>query len=63
VLSVKDSQGVLVQGLNHVDGGRPFLDLRGRQTRDIRLRGDAASNCRPVVVLGIDVPKDALAHE
>jgi hypothetical protein len=64
VLSVRDSQEVLIHGLNHAPGASVFLDLRGRQTRDIRLRrGQTSAALRPTVVLGVDVPKDALVHE
>src|SRR5207245_5601286 len=37
VLSLKDSQEVLIDGLHHDGGTSVFLDLRGRQTRNIRL--------------------------
>ena len=63
VLSLRDSQQVLIQGLHNADGASVFLDLRGRQTRDIRLQGDVNDHARPAVVLGVDVPKDALVHE
>jgi polygalacturonase len=64
VLSVRDSQEVLIHGLNHANGASVFLDLRGRQTKGIRLRrGSTGSSLRPTVVLGVDVPKDALVHE
>jgi hypothetical protein len=54
---------VLIQGLNNARGATVFLDLRGRQTRRIRLHGEANDHVRPAVVLGLDVPKDALVHE
>jgi len=63
VLSLKDGQEVLIHGLNSVTDGGVFLDLRGRQTRNIRLSGRASEHARPAVVLGIDVPRDALMHE
>jgi polygalacturonase len=63
VLSVKDGQEVVIHGLNSAEGARVFLDLRGRQTRNIRLRGESSNAIRPAVVLGIDVPRDALVHE
>jgi polygalacturonase len=63
VMSLKDSQRVTVDGLHYRNHGQIFLDLRGRQTRDITLRGESASTGRPLIVLGIDVPKDALHHE
>jgi polygalacturonase len=63
VLALKDTQKVLIHGLNTVDGHRVFLDLRGRQTRNIRLDGEASNHVRPAIVLGIDVPKDAIVNE
>ncbi len=63
VLSLKDCQQVLIDGLNSVDSRSVFLDLRGRQTQDVRLRGRSEAGARPVVVLGIDVPRDAIVHE
>lgn len=63
VLSLKDTQDVLIEGMNGGDGTRTFLDLHGRQTRNIRLRGEHHNKIRPTVVLGVDVPKDALVHE
>ncbi|HSV14131.1 MAG TPA: glycoside hydrolase family 28 protein [Tepidisphaeraceae bacterium] len=63
VLSVKDSQHIVIDGLNSVHGRSVFLDLRGRQIRDVRLKGDQRTRVRPVVVLGVDVPKDAIIHE
>ena len=63
VLSLKDSQDVMIDGLNTVPQGSVFLDLRGRQTRNIRLCGDTPDHVRPTVVLGLDVPKDAIVHE
>jgi hypothetical protein len=62
-LSVRDGQEVVIHGLNHVQSGGVFLDLRGRQTRNIHLRGEPTDKIRPAVVLGIDVPRDALVHE
>lgn len=63
ILSLRDSQRVLIEGINTADGSNVFLDLRGRQTRDIRLRGETQNHARPAIVLGVDVPKDALVHE
>jgi polygalacturonase len=63
VLSLKDSQRVLIDGLNGVQTGGVFLDLRGRQTREICLKSNSAVRVRPVILLGIDVPRDALVHE
>ena len=67
VFSLKDAQGVLIDGLNQCDGGNIFLDLRGRHTRDIRLRGrgrgGANRHARPSIALAIDVPRDALVHD
>ena len=60
VLAIRDSRDVLIEGLNNADGASVFLDLRGRQTRDIRLRGETNNHVRPAIVLGLDVPKDAL---
>jgi polygalacturonase len=51
-----------IDGPRHVPAG-VFLDLRGRRTQNIRLLGEATNPVRPAVVLGIDVPKDAVAHE
>ena len=63
VLAIRDSRNVLIEGLHTADGASVFLDLRGRQTRDIRLRGETNNHVRPAIVLGLDVPKDALMHE
>jgi polygalacturonase len=63
VLAMKDSQDVIIQGLNTATADGVFLDLRGRQTRNIRLCGEADQKVRPAVVLGMDVPRDALVDE
>jgi hypothetical protein len=63
VLALKDSRDVIIDGLNQSDHGGVFLDLRGRQTKGVRLRGESRVRVRPAVVLGIDVPRDALVHE
>jgi hypothetical protein len=64
VLAIRDSRDVLIEGLNNADGASVFLDLRGRNTRQIRLRdADQQAGVRPAIVLGLDVPKDALMHE
>jgi hypothetical protein len=64
VMSLKDGREVLIHGLNNAGGERVFLDLRGQQTRAIRLRSNGnGSSARPTVVLGVDVPKDAIEHE
>lgn len=63
VFSLRDSQNVIIDGLDHAHSNGAFLDLRGRQTRQIALRSDNDTACRPAVVLGLDVPKDALLHE
>jgi polygalacturonase len=63
VLSLRDTQGVLIDGLNNAESASVFLDLRGRQTREIRLRGESNNHVRPAIVLGVDVPKDAIVHE
>jgi polygalacturonase len=63
VLAIADSRDVLIEGINNADGASVFLDLRGRQTRDIHLRGKTNNHVRPAIVLGLDVPKDALMHE
>jgi polygalacturonase len=63
VMSVRDGQEVVIDGLNNAQSASVFLDLRGRQTRNIRLRGEPNNKVRPAVVLGIDVPRDALVHE
>ena len=63
VLAISDSRDVVIDGINNADGASVFLDLRGRQTRDIRLRGKTNNHVRPAIVLGLDVPKDALMHE
>jgi polygalacturonase len=63
VMSLKDTQDVVIEGMNGTDASRIFLDLHGRQTKNVRLRGEPSSHIRPTVVLGVDVPKDALVHE
>jgi DNA sulfur modification protein DndE len=63
ILSLRDCLDVLIDGLINPRGSSVFLDLRGRQTRQIRLQGETSDHQRPAVVLGLDVPKDALMHE
>jgi polygalacturonase len=63
VLSVTDTQEVLIEGLKHVPRHGVFLALRGRGTKRIRIRGQSDAPVRPSVVLGTDVPRDALVHE
>jgi polygalacturonase len=63
VLSVRDSQNVIIDGLSSVQSRGVFLDLRGHQVQDVRLRGEINPANRPVVLLGIDVPKDAIVQE
>lgn len=63
MFSVKDSQEVVIDGLSGASESGVFLDLRGRQTKNIRLRGQASQKIRPAIVLGIDVPRDAVVHE
>lgn len=62
VLAVRDSQDVTIEGIGNAQG-RLYLDLRGRLTRNVRLRGQADCSVRPTVLLGIDVPKGELKHE
>ncbi|MDW8263476.1 MAG: glycosyl hydrolase family 28 protein [Phycisphaerales bacterium] len=63
VFSIKDSQEVVINGLNPGANGNVFLDLRGRRTRNIRLAGESSYPGRPVVVLGADVPRDSILQE
>jgi DNA sulfur modification protein DndE len=49
VLALKDSRDVVIDGLNHSDNGGVFLDLRGRQTKGVRLRGESRVPVRPAV--------------
>ena len=56
-------EGAKVVLADIADGSRIFLDLHGRQTKNVHLRGEPTSAIRPTVVLGVDVPKDALVHE
>ncbi len=63
VLSLRDTVGVTIQGMSGAPGGNVFLDLRGRHTRDVRIMGDAHESIRPAVVIGVEVPRDALVHE
>lgn len=63
VLAVKDSQDVLIAGLNGAASHNVFLDLRGRRTRNICLRGEASAGLRPTIVLGVDVPRDSIVQE
>lgn len=63
-LNVRDSQDVTISGLNIKDSESVFLDLRGRKTRNIRLVGENSNrHVRPAVVLGVDVPHDAVLQE
>jgi hypothetical protein len=61
-VSIRDGRDVRLEGLSG-GLGSVFLELRGRQTRNIRLRGEASGMLRPAVVLGVDVPRDALLHD
>ncbi|HRK32475.1 MAG TPA: glycoside hydrolase family 28 protein, partial [Tepidisphaeraceae bacterium] len=64
ILNVIDSQEVLISGVNGSHEEAVFLDLRGRRTRNIRLCGEErVGQVRPAVVLGVDVPHDAVMHE
>jgi hypothetical protein len=61
--SLKDTRGVYLNGLHHPGDDRVFLDLRGRLTRDVRLNGAPSKSIRPVIVLGVDVPRDAIFQD
>lgn len=63
VLAVKDSQDVLIAGLHGAASQGVFLDLRGRRTRNICLRGESSGGVRPTIVLGVDVPRDSIVQE
>lgn len=58
--SLRDTRGVYINGLHQPPTDRVFLDLRGRLTRDVRLSGESNESIRPVIVLGVDVPRDAI---
>lgn len=58
--SLRDTRGVYINGLHQPPTDRVYLDLRGRLTRDVRLSGEANHSVRPVIVLGVDVPRDAI---
>lgn len=58
--SLRDTRGVYINGLHQPPTDRVYLDLRGRLTRDVRLNGEATDAVRPVIVLGVDVPRDAI---
>lgn len=58
--SLRDTRGVYVNGLHQPPGDRVYLDLRGRLTRDVRLSGESSHTGRPMIVLGVDVPRDAI---
>lgn len=58
--SLRDTRGVYINGLHQPPSDRVFLDLRGRLTRDVRLSGESSDSIRPVIVLGVDVPRDAI---
>lgn len=53
-----------IDALQEAPASSVFLDVRGRQTRNVRLLcGTSDHAVRPAVVLGVDVPRDALVHE
>ncbi len=58
--SLRDTRCVYINGLHQPPSDRVFLDLRGRLTRDVRLTGESTQPVRPVIVLGVDVPRDAI---
>jgi polygalacturonase len=58
--SLRDTRGVYIDGLHQPPSDRVYLDLRGRLTRDVRLAGEFDDAVRPVIVLGVDVPRDAI---
>ena len=57
---LQDTRGVFINGLRQPPADRVYLDLRGRLTRDVRLGGEASESIRPIIVLGVDVPRDAV---
>lgn len=61
-VSIRDGRDIRLDGLSGAVGS-VYLELRGRQTRNIRLGGEASGMLRPAVVLGVDVPRDALLHD
>lgn len=61
-VSIRDGRDVWLDGLTG-GLGSVYLELRGRQTRNIRLGGESSGMLRPAVVLGVDVPRDALLHD
>lgn len=61
-LSFRNSRRVTIDGMHQDAGHGIFLEVRGRETREIVLRHAARQRHRPSVVVGIDVPKDAIVH-
>lgn len=62
-VSLRDSQHISILGSCGAGEGGVFLDVRGRQTRAIRFDGESADHRRPTVVIGIDVPRDAILYD
>ncbi|MFT3786513.1 MAG: glycoside hydrolase family 28 protein [Tepidisphaeraceae bacterium] len=63
VLALRDTQEATINGLSDARPYGTFLDLRGRHTRGIRLTGESTHRVRPAIVLGLDVPRDAILDE
>jgi polygalacturonase len=61
-LAIRDSRRVTIDGMHQEQLHGIFLEVRGRQTREIVLRHGKRQKHRPSVVVGIDVPKDAIVH-
>lgn len=59
-IALRDTRGVFIDGLHLPPADRVFLDLRGRLTRDVRITPHPENAARPVIVLGVDVPRDTV---
>lgn len=62
-LALRDARDVWIDGIRHDRPAATFLDLRGRRTARVHLASARDANVRPAIVLGVDVPRDALVQD
>ena len=62
-LALRDARDVWIDGIRHDRPAATFLDLRGRRTARVHLASARDATVRPAIVLGVDVPRDALVQD
>jgi hypothetical protein len=62
-LALRDARDVWIDGIRHDRPAGTFLDLRGRRTARVHLASARDATVRPSIVLGVDVPRDALVQD